>query len=84
MADSECSEVDGYFQDDLLSWLIDEAKGEDTRLDNIVMRVLFINFVIMHNTAMVSMIGDILCGFLMFEPRPCQVSCLILQLIPSI
>jgi len=72
------------FQDDLLSWLIDEAQGEDARLDNIAMRVLFINFVTMHNTAMVSMIGDIPCAFLMFEPRLYQVSCLILQLVPSI
>ncbi|KAJ3562950.1 hypothetical protein NP233_g9256 [Leucocoprinus birnbaumii] len=38
--------------DDIISWMIDEAKGEDAKVENIAMRVLFVNFAAMHNTAM--------------------------------
>lgn len=40
--------------DDMLSWMIDEAQGEDAKVENIAMRVLFVSFAAMHNTALVT------------------------------
>ncbi|KXN88634.1 Ent-kaurene oxidase [Leucoagaricus sp. SymC.cos] len=38
--------------EDLVTWLMDEATGEDATVQNLAMRVLFINFAAMHNTSM--------------------------------
>ncbi|KXN88633.1 Ent-kaurene oxidase, partial [Leucoagaricus sp. SymC.cos] len=38
--------------DDAISWLVNEAEGEDAKVENMAMRVLFMSFLAMHNTSM--------------------------------
>lgn len=45
--------VHWFAKDDLISWLVDEAEGEDAKVENLVMRILFINFAAIHTTSMV-------------------------------
>jgi len=49
---------DPSLQIDFLSWLMDEAKGEEQSVRNLTLRVLIINFAAIHTTSMVCC-GDI-------------------------
>ena len=40
-------------QDDLIQWLLDSAKGDEARTDNLTSRVLMVNFGAIHTTAVV-------------------------------
>ncbi|KAJ3571229.1 hypothetical protein NP233_g3894 [Leucocoprinus birnbaumii] len=39
--------------DDLVTWLVEEAEGEDAKVENLGMRILFINFAAIHTTSMI-------------------------------
>ncbi|KAF9448769.1 cytochrome P450 [Macrolepiota fuliginosa MF-IS2] len=39
--------------DDMVSWLVDEAQGIDAEVENLGMRILFINFAAIHTTSMI-------------------------------
>jgi hypothetical protein len=40
-------------QNDMLAWLMDEARGEEKSLRNLTLRVLIVNFSAIHTTTMV-------------------------------
>ncbi|KAF5360893.1 hypothetical protein D9756_004514 [Leucocoprinus leucothites] len=46
-------EEEGVMPDDLVTWLIEEAQGEDAKVENLGMRILFVNFASIHTTSMV-------------------------------
>jgi hypothetical protein len=42
-----------YFQNDMLAWLMDQARGDEKCLRNLTLRVLVVNFAAIHTTSMV-------------------------------
>jgi hypothetical protein len=42
-----------YFQNDLISWLLEDAEGEERKMPALVMRILFANFAAIHTSSMV-------------------------------
>ena len=46
--------VNGDIQNDMLMWLMSEAKGVERSLDGVARRLLFINFAGIHSTSTVS------------------------------
>lgn len=51
---------DGFFllislQNDMLSWLMDEARGEQRTVEALAQRMLSINFVAIHTSSMVNL-----------------------------
>lgn len=42
------------WKDDLISWYINEAQGEDAKIENLAMRILLTNFAAVHGGSLVS------------------------------
>ena len=50
-----------YSENDMIAWLMDEARGDEKSLRNLTLRILILNFSAIHTTTMVRMPSHTSC-----------------------